>query len=72
MQPHLLQAETQLAGSVEFVEADSDRAPSAHAALGRPSIPTIVVLRAGRELARHTGAIPAPLIVSFVRRALGA
>jgi thioredoxin-like negative regulator of GroEL len=69
MQPGLEQVAATLTGMKVF-EVDIDRAPMTQLRLGSPSIPTLVIFRAGREVARHTGAVSAPWILNWVKETL--
>ena len=44
---------------VRFVKVDSDAAPQASARFGIRSIPTLILFRGGKEMARLSGAVPA-------------
>lgn len=65
MAPAFAQAGQQLAGRALLVKVNSDDSPMLAARFGIRSIPTLVKLQAGREVKRHSGAVPASAIVSF-------
>jgi thioredoxin 2 len=65
MAPQFERASQQLKGRVLFAKVDSDDNPLTARRFGIRSIPTLMRLRAGRELARQTGALQAGQIVSF-------
>lgn len=65
MAPQFAAAARQLT-DVRFVKVDSDAAPRASAQYGIRSIPTLVLLHRGREIARRSGALPAGEIVAWV------
>lgn len=69
MAPHFASAATQLPG-VRFVKVDSDASPKASAANDIASIPTLILYRGGREVARQSGAMPAGELVKWVQGAL--
>lgn len=66
MSPHFEAAASQLP-EVRFAKVDTDASPRASQAFGIRSIPTLVLFRHGREVARRSGAMTAPQIADFVR-----
>lgn len=56
---------------VRFAKVETDSEPQTAASHGIRSIPTLIVLSGGRELARQSGAATAADIVRFVERAIG-
>jgi thioredoxin 2 len=56
---------------VRFVKVDTDAAPEASARHRIQSIPTLVLFRDGRELARHSGAVAAGPLLDWLRQQLG-
>jgi len=69
MAPHFANAAAQLP-QVRFVKVDTDASPSASLRHQVRSIPTLVLFRAGQELARRTGALPAGELVRWVQAEL--
>ncbi|MGK2899886.1 MAG: thioredoxin TrxC [Burkholderiaceae bacterium] len=69
MAPHFANAATQLP-DVRFAKLDTEASPRASAATGIRSIPTIVLYRAGREVARQSGAMAAGNLVRWVQASL--
>ena len=65
MAPHFERAAAELQGRVMLAKVDSDAAPLTSQGYSIRSIPTLVLLRGGREVKRQPGAIPAPQIVAF-------
>jgi thioredoxin 2 len=65
MAPQFEQAARDLRGRAVLVKVNSDDNPRVAARFGIRSIPTLVRLQAGREVARRAGALPAPQIVAF-------
>ena len=65
MAPAYAQAAAELKGRALLVSVNSDDNPRTAAHFGIRSIPTLVKLDRGREVARSTGAIPASRIVAF-------
>lgn len=59
-------AQRQLPG-VRFAKLDTEAAQRSAAAYGIRSIPTLLLFRGGKEVARRSGALPAQEIVSWVR-----
>ena len=70
MAPQYEAAARQLPG-VRFAKVDTDASPQAAAAAGIRSIPTMVLYRGGREVARQSGALPASAIAQWVRAHAG-
>ena len=67
MAPAFEQAAAQLKGRALLVKVNSDDNPLTSSRFGIRSIPTLVKLDHGRELGRHSGALPAGQIVAFAR-----
>lgn len=65
MAPQFEQAAQSLRGRALLVKVNSDDNPRAAARFGIRSIPTLVRLEQGREVARRSGALPAGEIVRF-------
>ena len=65
MAPQFERASQQLKGQVLFAKVNSDENPLISRRFGIRSIPTLVRLEAGREIARQAGALQAGQIVSF-------
>ena len=60
------------AGRLKVVKVNVDENPGLAGRFGALSIPTLVLLRDGRELARQVGALPAPRLRAWVADALAA
>ncbi|MFM2057965.1 MAG: thioredoxin [Pseudomonadota bacterium] len=69
MAPQFEQAAALLKGRAMLAKLNSDEHPQASASLGVRSIPTMVVFRGGREVARVSGAMSAQQIVQWVAQA---
>jgi thioredoxin 2 len=67
MAPQFEQAATSLKGKVLLVKVNSDDNPRTSARFGIRSIPTLVKLQRGQEVARVAGARPAGQIVQFAQ-----
>jgi thioredoxin 2 len=65
MAPAFEQAGRQLAGQALFVKVDTDANPQLAARFGIRSIPTLLRIERGREVARRSGALPAAAIVQM-------
>lgn len=70
MAPAFAQAAGELEPHVRLVKVDSEAEPALAGRLAIRSIPTLVLFRAGRELARQAGALPAAEIVRWTRAQL--
>jgi thioredoxin 2 len=66
MAPHFEQAASQVPG-VRFAKVETDANPRASMANHIRSIPTLVLFRDGREVARRSGAMPAGELIRWVR-----
>lgn len=67
MAPAFAQAAQQLAGQAQLAKLDTEAYPLPAAPLGIRSIPTMVIFKEGKELARVSGAMPAGEIVRWVQ-----
>ncbi len=67
MAPHFAQAASQLEPQVRLVKVDTDQEQALGARYGIRSIPTLMLLRGGREIAREAGAMNSAGIVQWVR-----
>ncbi len=67
MAPQFAQAAAQLKGQALLVKVNSDDNPAASQRFGIRSIPTLVKLQGGQEVARVAGARPASDIARFAR-----
>jgi thioredoxin 2 len=69
--PEIAKVAERNAGKLLVVKVNTDVDPSLGARHRIQTIPTMAVFRGGREVARTSGARPAPQIEAFVRQALG-
>lgn len=60
--PALAELATERAGEVKLVKVDVDRAPRLSATLQVQAVPTLLILRNGRIIARQAGAAPVPAL----------
>ena len=67
MAPIFEQAATQLEPDVRLIKVDSDAAPELLQRYGIQSIPTLMLLHHGREIARQSGAVSLPLLLAWAR-----
>ena len=70
MAPAFAAAARQLEPAVRLLKLDTDAEPAAAGALNVSSIPTLVLYKDGQVVARQAGAMTAPQIVDWTRRAL--
>jgi thioredoxin 2 len=56
-------------GRVLVAKVDTDRAPRTASSFGIRGIPTTIVFKGGREIARQTGAAPAPVLEALLAKA---
>ena len=66
MAPEFAEAARRLAGSARLAKVNTDAAPGLAARFGIRSIPTLLLLREGREAGRLTGARSAADLVRWV------
>ena len=67
MAPQFAQAAAQLEPNVRFAKLDTEAAQATAARFGIRSIPTVMLFRNGREVARQAGAMSAADIVRWVQ-----
>jgi thioredoxin 2 len=70
MAPAYADAAGTLEPEVRVAKVDSDAAPELAQRFGIRSIPTMILIHRDRELARISGALSAPQILSWVRQSL--
>ena len=70
MAPVLDRTAAQRATSLRVAKVNSDEQPELAGRFGIRSIPTLILFRAGRELARHSGAVDAGTLARWLDRAL--
>ncbi len=71
MAPMFERAARQLEPKVRLLKLNSDRAPAASSRLNITGIPTLLLMRGGREIARHSGAMDARGIIAWTEAGLG-
>ena len=71
MAPQFQAAAAQLKGHAVFAKVNSDDSPAASSQFAIRSIPTMVLLRGGREIARQSGAMGAAQIEQWVKSHAG-
>ncbi len=69
--PALEQVATELAGWVKLVKVDVDRSPRLAQRFEVQAVPTLLVMHAGKVVARQSGAAPAAAIRQWVEQAIG-
>jgi thioredoxin 2 len=70
MAPAFSAAAAQLAPSVRLAKLNTEAEQSLARRYGIQSIPTLMILHKGREIARQSGAMPTSAIVAWAQRAL--
>jgi thioredoxin 2 len=68
--PALAQLATERAGSLKLVKVNVDESPRLQQRFGIQSIPTLMVLRGGKVIARQVGAAPADALRSWLEQSL--
>ena len=67
MAPIFEQAATQLEPDVRLIKVDSDAAPELLQRFSIQSIPTLMLVHHGREIARKSGVMPLPQLLAWTR-----
>lgn len=70
MAPMFERAAQQLEPNVRLLKLNSDSAPALSSRLGISGIPTLLLMRGGKEIARHAGAMDARSIVAWTEAGL--
>ncbi len=70
MAPQFEQAAGLLEPQVRLAKLDTEALPAISRSLGIRGIPTLILFRAGQEVARHSGFMQAPQIVAWTRQQL--
>lgn len=68
MAPHFEQTAQHLAGRVQFAKVNSDDEQALSARFGIRSIPTLVLMRGGRELDRVSGALSSAQLAQWLAK----
>ncbi|WP_111497188.1 MULTISPECIES: thioredoxin TrxC [Marinobacter] len=70
MAPAYQEAARQWQGKALFAKLNTEQAPRVSAQFGIRSIPTLILFRGGREIARHSGALPTAQIGTWLAQQL--
>jgi thioredoxin 2 len=70
MSPAFEAAAARLEPRVRLAKLDTEAEPAIAGRYGIQSIPSMIMIRKGREIARTSGAMPTPAIVQWVEQAL--
>jgi thioredoxin 2 len=68
--PAVERSSQEFAGRIKVVKVNVDQAPGVSARLGVQGVPTLLLLRHGRVVARQVGALPESQLLSWVRGSL--
>lgn len=68
MAPEFQNAAGQWAGKVGFAKVNTEQAPQASGQLNIRSIPTLILFKGGREVARQSGAMSAAQLSSWLKQ----
>ncbi|MCW3149566.1 thioredoxin TrxC [Stutzerimonas stutzeri] len=66
--PIFTQAAAQLQGRCRLAKLDSEANPQLSTQLGIRSIPSLILFKNGREVARQSGAMPLPQLLAWLRQ----
>ncbi len=72
MAPAFAAAAKSLEPRLRFAKVDTDAEPSLAARYAVQAIPTMILFRGGKELSRHSGAMPAGALRAWIERQLNA
>lgn len=72
MAPHFAETARRMGTQARFAKVNSDDEPELSSRFGIRSIPTLIVFRAGRQIARQSGAMDAGTLERWVSSVLGA
>jgi thioredoxin 2 len=70
MAPLFDNAARQFEPALRFAKVDTDAEQELAARYGIQTIPTMILLHGGRELARHSGAMPASALQAWIKQQL--
>jgi thioredoxin 2 len=70
VEPGVQQAAEKLAGRLKAVKVNVDQAPRTAERLGVQGIPTLLLLRDGREVARQVGAVAPPALLRWAEEVI--
>lgn len=71
MAPVFASAAKEFEPRLRFAKVDTDAEPQLVARYNIRAIPTMILVRGGREVARHSGAMPASALYGWIERHLG-
>ena len=71
MAPIFEQAAAELEPDVRLIKVDSDAAPELLQRFSIQSIPTLMIVHRGREVARKSGVMPLPQLLAWTREHAG-
>ena len=66
--PVVSQAATQLQGRCRLAKLDSEAHPQLSSQLGIRSIPSLILFKGGKEVARQSGAMPLPQLLAWLQQ----
>ena len=68
MAPHFERAAAEIEPAARLGKLDTEASPALAGRFGIRGIPTLAVLRKGREIARHSGAMDYPALIRWIRQ----
>ena len=66
--PTFAQAAAQLQGRCRLAKLDSEANPQLSGQLGIRSIPSLILFKGGKEVARQSGAMPLPQLLAWLQQ----
>jgi thioredoxin 2 len=70
VEPGVEQAARTLAGRLKVVKVNVDQAPGVSERFGVQGIPTLLLVRDGKEVARQIGAVPPPALLRWTKEVI--
>lgn len=67
LEPAVKEVASEFAGKLKVVKVDIDVSPSVAARFGIRGVPTVIVVKGGREVKRQVGLVPKPKLVALFK-----
>jgi thioredoxin 1 len=67
LEPAVKEVANEFAGKLKVVKVDIDVSPSVAARFGIRGVPTVIVVKGGREVKRQVGLVPKPKLVALFK-----
>jgi thioredoxin 1 len=67
LEPIVKEVATEFAGKLKVVKVDIDESPGIATRFGIRGVPTVIVVKGGREVKRQVGLVPKPKLVALFK-----